>query len=53
MYTFMPPFALWPREAVGEVCMETIAIRARGVMIKGSTSSVEAPCRGQAHLQIP
>src|SRR5438477_1850149 len=38
-YTFKPPLALLPRDAVGEVCMEMTAIRGAARPVTGPASS--------------
>src|SRR5437588_12971186 len=38
-YTFKPPLALLPRDAVGEVCMEMTAIRGAARPVTGPVSS--------------
>src|SRR6266700_6702033 len=41
-YTFRPPFPFWPRDAVGEVCMDTTAIRrvARSEISRSGSATV-------------
>src|SRR2546430_5287310 len=45
-YTLSPPFALWPSEAVGDVCMEMTATR-RGARLRINSRFSATICRSR------